>query len=149
MRRYSKRHQPEQIAPKRVNRAVRKAADRAGLQEQVYTSAEGKEQMKVTSHVLRHSFAVQNLKNGIDTRTLQGLLGHAKIETTERYLRLAKIRRERRRTEVWGGDRVASVISLCRSPDGGRTATTAPQVVDTTAAKSSGTIQVPFHGQTR
>ena len=90
MRRYSKRLQPEQIAPKQINRAVRKAADSAGLQEQVYTNAEGKGQMKITSHVLRHSFAVQSLKNGMDTRTLQELLGHAKIETTERYLRLAK-----------------------------------------------------------
>ena len=80
----------EQIAPKQINRVVRKAADSAGLQEQVYTNAEGKEQMKVTAHVLRHSFAVQSLKNGMDTRTLQKLLGHAKIETTERYLRLAK-----------------------------------------------------------
>ena len=46
--------------------------------------------MKITAHVLRHSFAVQSLKNGMDTWTLQKLLGHAKIETPERYLRLAK-----------------------------------------------------------
>ncbi|QAU13020.1 site-specific recombinase xerd [Halorubrum sp. BOL3-1] len=83
-------YKTEQIKPKQINRTVRKAADNAGLQEQVYTNAEGNEQMKVTAHVLRHSFAVQSLKNGMDTRTLQKLLGHAKIETTERYLRLAK-----------------------------------------------------------
>ncbi|TKX86474.1 hypothetical protein EXE43_08250 [Halorubrum sp. SS5] len=90
MRRYSKRLQPEQIASKQINRVVRKVADSAGLQEEVYTNAEGKKQMKVTAHVLRHRFAVQSFKNGMDTRTLQKLLGHAKIETTERYLRLAK-----------------------------------------------------------
>lgn len=80
----------EQIAPKQLSRTVKKAANAAGLQSQVYTNAAGQEQMKVTAHVLRHSFAVQSLKNGMDTRTLQKLLGHAKIETTERYLRLAK-----------------------------------------------------------
>ena len=80
----------EQIAPKHISTSVKKAADAAGLQSHVYTNAAGHEQMKVTAHVLRHSFAVQSLKNGMDTRTLQKLLGHAKIETTERYLRLAK-----------------------------------------------------------
>jgi integrase/recombinase XerD len=50
----------------------------------------GNEQMKVTAHILRHSFAVQSLKNKMDTRTLQKLMGHAKIDTTERYPRLAK-----------------------------------------------------------
>jgi integrase/recombinase XerD len=80
----------EQIAPKQLSRTVKKAAKSAGLQSHVYTNAAGQEQMKVTAHVLRHSFAVQSLKNGMDTRTLQKLMGHAKIETTERYLRLAK-----------------------------------------------------------
>ncbi|MDB2294326.1 tyrosine-type recombinase/integrase [Halorubrum ezzemoulense] len=80
----------DQITPKQINRTVRKAADNAGLQSQVFKNAEGHNHMKVTAHVLRHSFAVQSIKNGMDTRTLQKLLGHAKIETTERYLRLAK-----------------------------------------------------------
>lgn len=83
-------YKTEQMSPAQVNRTVRKAADNAGIQEHVYTNAGGKEQMKVTAHVLRHSFAVGSLKRGMDTRTLQKLLGHAKIETTERYLRLAK-----------------------------------------------------------
>ena len=83
-------YKTEQMAPKQVGRTVKKAADNAGLQQQVYTNAAGHEKMKVTAHVLRHSFAVQSLKNGMDTRTLQKLMGHAKIETTERYLRLAK-----------------------------------------------------------
>ena len=80
----------EQITPKQVNRVVRKAADNAGVQAHVFTNAAGHDHMKVTAHVLRHSFAVQSLKNGMDTRTLQKFMGHAKIETTERYLRPAK-----------------------------------------------------------
>jgi len=83
-------YKTDQITGKQISRTVRKAADAAGLQSHVYTNAAGHKQMKVTAHVLRHSFAVQSLKNGMDTRTLQKLMGHAKIETTERYLRLAK-----------------------------------------------------------
>lgn len=76
----------EQIAPKQINRIVRKAADAAGLQEYVYTNAEGRDQMKITAHVLRHSFAMNCLRNGMDSKFIQELMGHAKIETTERYL---------------------------------------------------------------
>ncbi|MDL0137668.1 site-specific integrase [Halobacterium salinarum] len=79
-------YKSEQISPEQVNRTVRKAADNAGLQEYVYTNAGGKEQVKITAHVLRHSFAMNCLKNDMDSKFIQELMGHAKIETTERYL---------------------------------------------------------------
>ena len=83
-------YKSEKVSPTRLNGVVKQAAEKAGLQADVYTNAAGHNQQKVTAHVLRHSYAVQSLKNGMDTRTLQKLLGHAKIDTTERYLRLAK-----------------------------------------------------------
>jgi integrase/recombinase XerD len=80
----------ERIAPEYVNQIVKDAAEAAGLQDEVFTDANGRSRSKVTAHTLRHSYAVQSLKNGMDTRTLQKLLGHAQIETTEKYLRLSK-----------------------------------------------------------
>jgi site-specific recombinase XerD len=46
---------------------------------------------RVTSHTLRHCFATHLLESGTDIRTLQDLLGHKKVETTQIYTHVAQM----------------------------------------------------------
>jgi len=45
---------------------------------------------RVTAHVLRHSFATHLILRGVDIRSIQELLGHADVRTTEVYTELAR-----------------------------------------------------------
>lgn len=80
----------EHISPVTISRMVKKAAKKAGIQEVVGEYADGRNIHKVTAHSLRHGFAVQAIYSGIDVRSLMGLMGHRKLETTLIYLKIAE-----------------------------------------------------------
>lgn len=74
-----------QISGSRLNDIVKEAAKNAGIQEVLYVDAGGKRQSKVTSHILRHSFAMHYLQNGGSIEGLSKLLAHSSVTTTEIY----------------------------------------------------------------
>ncbi len=65
------------LSTRQLNRAVHAAASVAGITK------------RVTPHTLRHSFATHLLEQDIDIRVIQVLLGHAKLDTTALYTRVA------------------------------------------------------------
>ncbi len=64
------------ITPRAVERMVNKRGKEAGIPKRVHV------------HMLRHSFATDLLINGADLRSVQELLGHANISTTQIYTHL-------------------------------------------------------------
>jgi len=69
----SKSKENLRLTPRSIERIVRHYAAKAGISR------------KVTPHIIRHSFATDLLQNGADIRSVQVMLGHANIATTQIY----------------------------------------------------------------
>ncbi len=65
------------MTTRQLNRACHAAAEAAGIEK------------NVSPHTLRHSFATHLLEQNIDVRVIQVLLGHAKLDSTALYTRVA------------------------------------------------------------
>lgn len=69
----SDQHTAAGLTARSVQRIIKKYAALAGIMH------------KVTPHIFRHGFATDLLQNGADIRSVQTLLGHASITTTQIY----------------------------------------------------------------
>lgn len=67
-------YQERGLTPKAVDCLIKSVARRALIQKRIHP------------HVMRHTFATTLLDNGNDLRTVQALMGHSHIRTTETYL---------------------------------------------------------------
>ena len=70
----------KKLTTRSIERMVRKYARKCGLKK------------KITPHVIRHTFATHLLSGGADLRTVQELMGHSSLSSTQIYTHITKER---------------------------------------------------------
>lgn len=68
------------LTPETIERVVREAGEVAGVREEI----------RCSPHTIRHWYAQEQLRNGLDVYSLSRLLGHENITITKRYLQSIK-----------------------------------------------------------
>src|SRR5271157_6091346 len=91
------------ITTRQLSRVVEEAARTAGITK------------RVSPHTLRHSFATHLLEDGVDIRVIQVLLGHAKLDNTALYTKVAT---RTVRTVTSPLDKIAALIREKAPSDG-------------------------------
>ena len=66
----------KKLTPEAITKFMKKAAKAVGVNDQI----------RVSPHTLRHTFAHMQLKNGLDLYTLSRVMGHENVAVTQRYL---------------------------------------------------------------
>jgi site-specific recombinase XerD len=89
----SKNQPPKRLTPRGIEKIIKYNAKKAGIIK------------RVTPHMLRHQFATDLLRGGADLRSVQLLLGHKNLSTTQIYLHivdkeLKKIHKEFHRKRI-------------------------------------------------
>ncbi|MEA3449660.1 MAG: site-specific tyrosine recombinase/integron integrase [Patescibacteria group bacterium] len=70
-----------QLSKKMSVRSLQKAVDNYAKKANISKN--------ISAHTLRHSFATHQLENGVNLRYIQSMLGHARLETTQIYTKVA------------------------------------------------------------
>ena len=89
-------YEERSLTPKVVDCLIKDVAKKALIQKRIYP------------HVMRHTFATTLLDIGNDLRTVQALMGHSHIRTTERYLHSTDDRKVEARQQESKKDRKKS-----------------------------------------
>ena len=66
----------KKLTPEAITKFLKKAARDVGVNDQI----------RVSPHTFRHTFAHMQLKNGLDLYTLSRVMGHENVAITQRYL---------------------------------------------------------------